>query len=246
MRSFSVTDIGKRRKINEDYIYTSDEPIGNLSSLFIVADGMGGHNAGEYASMHAVNKVVETIEKIRDERDPENIIQSAIDESNAYVYRLSRTDERFSGMGTTLVVASCKDNKVVIANVGDSRLYVVNESIKQITVDHSLVEEMVAKGIIDKEAARNHPDKNMITRAIGVKEYVLIDFFEICVESNDKILICTDGLTNMLTDDEIHQIINKSTDISEAGNRLIDAANENGGRDNIAVVLVEPFGGQND
>ena len=246
MRSFSVTDIGKRRKINEDYIYTSDEPIGNLSSLFIVADGMGGHNAGEYASMHAVNKVVETIEKIRDERDPENIIQSAIDESNAYVYSLSRTDERFSGMGTTLVVASCKDNRVVIANVGDSRLYVVNESIKQITVDHSLVEEMVAKGIIDKEAARNHPDKNMITRAIGVKEYVLIDFFEICVESNDKILICTDGLTNMLTDDEIHQIINESTDISEAGNRLIDAANENGGRDNIAVVLVEPFGGQND
>lgn len=246
MRSFSITDVGKRRKINEDYIYTSDEPIGNLASLFIVADGMGGHNAGEYASMHAVNKVVGIIEEIKNEMDPENIIQSAIDEANAYVYKLSRMDESLSGMGTTLVAASCNDGKVIIANVGDSRLYVVNESIKQITVDHSLVEEMVIKGIIDREAARNHPDKNMITRAIGVKEYVLIDFYEISVEKNDKLLLCTDGLTNMLTDDEIHQIIDESKDISEAGRRLIAAANENGGRDNIAVVLVEPFGGQND
>ena len=246
MRSFSITDIGKRRKINEDYMYTSDKPVGNLANLFIVADGMGGHNAGEYASMHAVNKVVGIIEEIKDEKDPENIIQNAIDEANSHVYKLSRIDESLSGMGTTLVVASCNDNKVVVANVGDSRLYVINETIKQVKIDHSLVEEMVIKGIIDREAARNHPDKNMITRAIGVKEYVLIDFFEIFVEKNDKLLLCTDGLTNMLTDDEIHQIVNESKDISEAGMKLIDAANENGGRDNIAVVLVEPFGGQND
>ena len=246
MRSFSITDIGKRREINEDYLFTSDKPIGNLDNLFIVADGMGGHNAGEYASKYTVDKVVEIINGIKDENDSENIIQKAIDEANAYVYKLSQRDCSLSGMGTTLVVASCMDDKVVIANVGDSRLYVVNESIKQITTDHSLVEELVIKGVIDRDAARNHPDKNMITRAIGVKEYVLIDFFEICVESNDKILICTDGLTNMLTDDEIHQIITDSININDAGIRLIAAANENGGRDNIAVVLVEPFGGQND
>ena len=246
MKSFSITDVGKRREINEDYIYTSEKPVGNLASLFIVADGMGGHNAGEYASKHTVEKVVEVIENLKEENDSENLIQRAIDEANTHIYRLSRIDDCLRGMGTTLVVVSCKDDIVTIANVGDSRMYVINDTIKQITVDHSLVEEMVIKGAIDRETARNHPDKNMITRAIGVKEYVLIDFFEIHIEKNDKLLLCTDGLTNMLTDDEIHQIIKESTNISEAGNRLVDKANENGGRDNIAVVLVEPFGGQND
>ncbi len=246
MRSFSITDVGKRREINEDYIYASEKPVGNLASLFIVADGMGGHNAGEYASKHTVERVVEVIKDLKEENDSENLIQKAIDEANAYIYRLSRIDYCLRGMGTTLVVVSCKEDTATIANVGDSRMYLINDTIKQITVDHSLVEELVIKGAIDREMARNHPDKNMITRAIGVKEYVLIDFFEIHIEKNDKLLLCTDGLTNMLTDDEIHQIIKESTNISEAGNRLVDKANENGGRDNIAVVLVEPFGGQND
>lgn len=246
MKLFSITDVGKRRELNEDYIYTSSEPVGNLPNLFIVADGMGGHNAGDFASKHAVEMVVEVIKRFKDEYDPENIMQKAIDEANSYIRKLSKENGSLKGMGTTLVMATCQDNVVIAANVGDSRMYVINDFITQITTDHSLVEEMVNLGGIDREAARTHPDKNIITRAVGVKEYVVVDFFEVHIGEKEKLLLCTDGLTNMLKDEEIHQIIVNSADISEAGKKLIAAANENGGRDNIAVVLVEPFGGRND
>ncbi len=244
MKSFAITDVGKRRELNEDYIYTSDKTVGSLSNLFIVADGMGGHNAGDYASKHTVEKVVETIEELPNEQDMEEIIQEAIYRANAYIYEKSRENSSLSGMGTTLVVATIKDGVVTVANIGDSRMYVVNDEIRQITKDHSLVEEMVTMGGIDREAARTHPDKNIITRAIGVKELVLADFFEVRLEKEDKILLCTDGLTNMLKDDEIHHIIESNKDVEAAARALIVAANENGGRDNIAVVLVEPFGGR--
>lgn len=243
MKSFAITDVGKRRELNEDYIYTSDKMIGSLSNLFIVADGMGGHNAGDYASKHTVEKVVETVEELKKEQDIEEIIQEAIYRANAYIYEKSKEDMSLSGMGTTLVIATIKDKEVTVANIGDSRMYVVNQNITQITKDHSLVEEMVTMGGLDKEAARNHPDKNIITRAIGVKELVLADFFEVTLKKEDKLLLCTDGLTNMLRDDEIHHIIQSNEDVEAAARALIAAANENGGRDNISVVLLEPFGG---
>lgn len=243
MKSFAITDVGKRRELNEDYIYTSDKMIGNLSNLFIVADGMGGHNAGDYASRYTVEKVIETVEELENERDIEEIMQEAIYRANAYIYEKARTDIKLSGMGTTLVIASIKNQEVLVANIGDSRMYVINKNITQITKDHSLVEEMVTMGGLDKEAARNHPDKNIITRAIGVKKFVLADFFEVKLEKEDKILLCTDGLTNMLNDDEIHRIVQSNEDVETAAKALIAAANEKGGRDNIAVVLIEPFGG---
>jgi protein phosphatase len=243
---FSITDVGRKRELNEDYIYVSDKPVGNLPNLFIVADGMGGHNAGDYASKHAVEKVVEVIENYIDEYDAENILQRAIDEANTYINQKSMHDKKLKGMGTTLVAATINENYVTVANVGDSRMYILNDFITQITKDHSLVEEMVEMGGLDREAARTHPDKNIITRAVGVKEYVLVDFFDLHITKNEKLLLCTDGLTNMLSDDQIHRIVIKSSSLEEAGKKLIEAANENGGRDNIAVVLVEPFGGQND
>lgn len=245
MKLFSITDVGKRREINEDYIYTSERPVGNLPNLFMVADGMGGHNAGDYASKHAVEKVVEVIEGYTQETDSENILQKAIDDANMYINKMAKSDESLNGMGTTLVAVTVDtdENHVLVANVGDSRMYIINDFITQITKDHSLVEEMVDMGGIDREAARMHPDKNIITRAVGVKEYVLVDFFDITISEKEMLLLCTDGLTNMLKDNEIHRIIRGSADIEEAGRRLIDAANANGGRDNIAVVLVEPFGG---
>ncbi len=246
VKLFSITDIGRRREINEDYLFTSDKPVGNLPNLFIVADGMGGHNAGDYASKHAVEKAVSAIEQYTDEYDAENILQKAIDDANTHINQISRHSSKYKGMGTTFVAVTFDDCHVTVANVGDSRMYVVNDFITQITKDHSLVEEMVDMGGIDREAARVHPDKNIITRAIGVKEYVLVDFFDVHIGLAEKLLLCTDGLTNMLKDDEIHRIIMDSSSLEEAGRRLIEAANENGGRDNIAVVLVEPFGGQND
>lgn len=246
VKLFSITDVGRRREINEDYLFTSDEPVGNLPNLFIVADGMGGHNAGDYASKHAVERAVMSIRDYTEEYDAENILQKAIDDANTHINRISRRDCKLKGMGTTFVAATFEDNHVTVANVGDSRLYVVNDFITQITKDHSLVEEMVDMGGIDREAARKHPDKNIITRAVGVKEYVLVDFFDVHIGRKEKLLLCTDGLTNMLKDEEIHKIIVGSSSLEDAGRRLIEAANENGGRDNIAVVLVEPFGGQDD
>ncbi|MBQ5850242.1 MAG: Stp1/IreP family PP2C-type Ser/Thr phosphatase [Lachnospiraceae bacterium] len=246
MKFFSLTDVGRRREINEDSVYTSGTFVGNIPNLFIVADGMGGHNAGDYASQNTVKKVVEVIEQLSEEHDVENLMEKAIDAANSYIYKKSRMDRRLKGMGTTLVLVSCVGDTATIANVGDSRLYVVNDSIKQITRDHSLVEEMIELGGIAREEARNHPDKNIITRAIGVKEYVLVDFFELKLKKEDKLLLCSDGLTNMLKDTEIHHIISENKDICEAGKILVDKANENGGRDNISVVLVEPFGGQDD
>ena len=246
VKLFSITDVGRRREINEDYLFTSDEPVGNLPNLFIVADGMGGHNAGDYASKHAVEKAVMSIRNFTGEYDAENILQKAIDDANTHINKISRQNRSLKGMGTTFVAATFEDNHVTVANVGDSRLYVVNDFITQITKDHSLVEEMVDMGGIDREAARKHPDKNIITRAVGVKEYVLVDFFDVHIGRTEKLLLCTDGLTNMLKDEEIHKIIIGSSSLEDAGRRLIEAANENGGSDNIAVVLVEPFGGQDD
>lgn len=244
MKFYAITDIGRKRELNEDYIYTSGQPIGALPNLFIVADGMGGHKAGDYASMHTVDRFVEVIRELGEEHGVQDAINEAVTAANAYIYQRSRENSNLSGMGTTLVLATCIGNEAIVANIGDSRLYLVNDAMTQITRDHSLVEEMVTLGGIDREMARNHPDKNIITRAVGVKEKVAADFFEVDLTKGDKLLLCSDGLTNMLRDEEIYQIIQENKELEQAAKALIDAANENGGRDNIAVVLVEPFGGQ--
>ena len=244
MKFYAITDIGRKRELNEDYIYTSGQPIGALPNLFIVADGMGGHKAGDYASMHTVDRFVEVIRELGEEHGVQDAINEAVTAANAYIYQRSRENSNLSGMGTTLVLASCIGNEAIVANIGDSRLYLVNDAMTQITRDHSLVEEMVTLGGIDREMARNHPDKNIITRAVGVKEKVAADFFEVDLTKGDKLLLCSDGLTNMVRDEEIYQIIQDNKELEQAAKALVDAANENGGRDNIAVVLVEPFGGQ--
>ena len=244
MKFYAITDIGRKRELNEDYIYASGQPIGALPNLFIVADGMGGHKAGDYASMHTVDRFVEVIRELGEEHGVQDAINEAVTAANAYIYQRSRENSNLSGMGTTLVLASCIGNEAIVANIGDSRLYLVNDAMTQITRDHSLVEEMVTLGGIDREMARNHPDKNIITRAVGVKEKVAADFFEVDLTKGDKLLLCSDGLTNMLRDEEIYQIIQDNKELEQAAKALVDAANENGGRDNIAVVLVEPFGGQ--
>ena len=245
MKFYAITDIGRKRELNEDYIYTSGQPIGALPNLFIVADGMGGHKAGDYASMHTVDRFVEVIRELGEEHGVQDAINEAVTAANAYIYQRSRENSNLSGMGTTLVLASCIGNEAIVANIGDSRLYLVNDdAMTQITRDHSLVEEMVTLGGIDREMARNHPDKNIITRAVGVKEKVAADFFEVDLTKGDKLLLCSDGLTNMLRDEEIYQIIQNNKELEQAAKALVDAANENGGRDNIAVVLVEPCGGQ--
>ena len=240
MKSYSLTDTGRVRSMNEDYVFVSERPIGKLPNLFVVADGMGGHNAGERASSYAVEVLLANIRKSK-ERNPVKVLRYAMEHANDSVYQEAMTKERCRGMGTTMVAATILKDTLYITNVGDSRLYVIGNGIRQITHDHSLVEEMVRMGEIRREEARFHPDKNIITRAIGAGYDVKVDFFGHKLRDNDKILLCSDGLSNMLEDDEIFEIVNRDEEIARRAGELINRANTYGGKDNISVVLVEPF-----
>lgn len=240
LRSFSLTDIGKKRKLNQDFVYVSEGTVGNLPNLFIVADGMGGHNAGDYASKCTVETMVREIRGCF-EKNPVRILGKAIRIANDQIRRKAREDHNLYGMGTTVVAATCLGHYLQVANVGDSRLYIINDEIRQITRDHSLVEEMIRMGGIDRRAARNHPDKNIITRAVGAMDTVEIDFFHEELKSGDIVLICSDGLTNMLEDEEIGNILRERISIEEKAEKLVEAANNNGGKDNIAVILIDVF-----
>lgn len=240
MRSFSITDIGMHRKMNQDDCFVSEEPVGNLPNLFIVADGMGGHNAGEYASRHTVETMVESARHAF-HTHPEEILKDAIEEANGELLREAIRNASMWGMGTTVVAAVISGNRMHVANVGDSRLYVVNDYMRQVTMDHSYVEELVRRGEIDREAARNHPDKNIITRAVGVTREIEIDFFEEMLNPGDRVILCSDGLTNMIEDEKIHEIMREQQEAAEAAIKLTEAANRNGGKDNITVIVINPF-----
>ena len=242
IKTFSVTNIGKRRKLNQDFVYTSEEPVGHLPNLFVVADGMGGHKAGDYASKLAVTTMVEEIAG-SDETIPEKLLGRAIETANGKVRESAEKMPELEGMGTTVVAASCDGETLSIANVGDSRLYIIGgHEIRQITRDHSWVEEMVRRGGLGRDEARNHPDKNIITRAVGAEDTVKADFFSVKLKEGDLVLMCTDGLTNMLEDEEIRMILDGARDIVEKAEELVRRANENGGMDNISVILIEPLG----
>ncbi|MDD7738738.1 MAG: Stp1/IreP family PP2C-type Ser/Thr phosphatase [Fusicatenibacter sp.] len=239
MRVFSATDIGQKRMMNQDFVFASAEPVGNLPNLFVVADGMGGHNAGDFASRYGVSVLVESVK--RDPNfNPVRIIRHGIEAANSQILEQARRDPSMEGMGTTMVAATIVGNYAYVANVGDSRLYLAADTFVQVTQDHSLIAEMMRLGELTREQARNHPDKNIITRAVGTLDTVKIDFFDILLEPGNQLVMCSDGLTNMVTDEEIYAELLKDTDEDKA-KRLIDMANANGGKDNIAVIVVEPF-----
>ncbi len=236
---YGNTDIGKNRHTNQDYYYVSTEPVGNLPNVFIVADGMGGHKAGDVASREAVDIIVKDMET-SNLKDPVSIMESAIDKANNKLMVLADEKPEFEGMGTTLVMVTIFDDVMYIANIGDSRLYVIGDEIRQITRDHSFVEAMVSLGKIDKKSAKNHEKKNVLTRALGVEKGTVADFFEIKCDKESRVLMCTDGLTNMVDDDEIRFIVKETEQIKDAVDKLIEKANENGGMDNITSILIQP------
>lgn len=239
MRVFSATDIGQKRHMNQDFIFTSEESVGNLPNLFVVADGMGGHNAGDFASRYGVSVLVETVRKDKN-FNPVKVMRNAIEAANREVFSQSRNDPSMAGMGTTMVVCTVVGGYAYIANVGDSRLYLAgSDSMTQITQDHSLIAEMVRLGELTPEEGRNHPDKNIITRAVGTNEDVKIDFFDVKLERGDQILMCSDGLSNMVEDQRIFEILKGEDTEEDKAQVLVDEANANGGRDNIAVIVVE-------
>lgn len=237
MKSSGKTDTGNKRSSNQDSIFYSDKPIGPLPNLYIVADGMGGHRAGDKASRMAIEITVEFIEKSTLE-NPIAILKRAMIYANNEIYKAANSDQDLVGMGTTMVVAVAFDGKLYVANVGDSRLYVINNQIKQITMDHSLVEELIRNGELERKKGRNHPEKNIITKAMGSKDEVMPDFFEIDINSEDKYLLCSDGLSNMVEDDEIRDIVVEHSNLEKTAQALIDRANYYGGSDNISVVII--------
>lgn len=240
MKVFSMTDTGIRRTMNQDYCFASDSAVGNLPNLYIVSDGMGGHKAGEYASRYTVERVVASALKNM-AHDPVTILKDAIEKANEILVLESKEDEEKRGMGTTIVAATIVNGKIHIANVGDSRLYIINDTIRQITRDHSYVEEMIRRGQLDPSEARNHSEKHVITRAVGVEQIVEPDFFEVELQKNDKVLLCSDGLTNMVTDERIFDIVFELKELKTTVKKLVDEANVNGGSDNITVVMVDPY-----
>ena len=238
MKTFSLTDVGRVRESNQDYVYTSESPVGNLPNLFIVADGMGGHNAGDFASKYTVEQIVAYIEKAP-MTNPVDLIRGAVTKANSSLMAQAKSDVSLSGMGTTVVIATIMGDCMYVANVGDSRLYLLRDELTQITRDHSLVQEMVRMGEMDASEAKFHPDKNIITRAVGAFEELDIDFFEERVQPGDMILMCTDGLSNMVDETDMRQIIQTGRDVVEKVQHLVEAANYGGGKDNITVAIIE-------
>lgn len=236
------TDVGIVRDNNQDAYYVSsnkDYP------LFIIADGMGGHKAGEIASEMAIEIISKNLSNhlisssVADE-DIKDRIQDSISEANNKIYKKSMEDEKYSGMGTTVTLAFIADDKIFIGHVGDSRAYLLRNSIlSQITEDHSLVEELIRNGSISKEEARYHPQRNIITRAVGTSMAIKADVIVESICKNDILLLCTDGLTNMVDDNQIKDFLINSEDIQKSCEELVKLSNNKGGFDNITVLAVK-------
>ncbi|MCI8486298.1 MAG: Stp1/IreP family PP2C-type Ser/Thr phosphatase [Clostridia bacterium] len=240
MKVFAKSDVGKAREMNQDYYYISgpEEQI----KLFILADGMGGYNGGEIASSLATTSVKNYITNnfYKIEHDKESIlklIKNAVEYANMIVYEKSKENKELEGMGTTLDVCLIYNNRVYIGHVGDSRVYRIRkEFIRKLTVDHSYVQELVKDGTITKEEAYNHPKKNMLMKALGCTAYVEPDVMVKGFIKDDILLMSSDGLTNMLKDEEIYNIIKDNPEL--ASEKLVERANELGGYDNITVVII--------
>jgi len=238
MYSVALTDVGRKRLVNQDTVYISDTPVGVLPNLYIVADGMGGEKAGDYASKSLIGYMLTYIEHTI--KMPVTAIQGAIEYANANLFAEGSKNPNLSGMGTTVVAASIIDNTLHVFNVGDSRCYVLDEnSISQITKDHSLVEMLVSKGEITRESAEYKENKSKITRAVGAEERILIDSFEVDLVGNEYVLLCSDGLTNMVDDRKIFNIISSSAGVKSSAKRLVEEANLSGGSDNISILLID-------
>ena len=237
LSSYAVTDIGRTRRVNQDYVFSSMEPIGNLPNLFIVADGMGGHQAGDFASSYSVKKFLESV-SLSLQKNPHKIFEDAIRYANRELIEKSRENPELRGMGTTLVALTIIGEKAYVANVGDSRLYCMEDVLTQITIDHSLVQEMIRIGELTKEEARFHPDKNIITRAVGAGKEIRADFFEFTLTKRSCLLMCSDGLSNMVEDEQLAILLKSAKTPEKIAKKLVETANRNGGKDNIAVIVI--------
>lgn len=237
MKISSATSVGKIRAVNEDSYFVSEIGSGG-AVLAIVADGMGGHNAGEIASAEAVNTLKSSITTA--DNTTKDVLLTAIQCANNAIYKMSKQTPSMHGMGTTITACVISENTVTAAQVGDSRLYLIKDNeITQITKDHSLVEMLIESGSITKEDAKTHPQKNVITRALGTNNSVEADVYEFKVGEDDVLLLCSDGLVNMVEDEKILSMITECHDFENLADKLIAEAEDAGGHDNITVVLIK-------
>ena len=241
INTIGKSDIGMVRTTNQDAYHIGK--IGDDIAWAVVCDGMGGASGGNVASLVAVGAISDNVNKNYNvtmrENSLKNMLVSAITNANVLVNQKSHQNPELSGMGTTVVLSFIKDGVAHIAHAGDSRAYLISNSrISQITRDHTMVQYLIETGEITLEEAKNHPKKHLITRALGVAEEIDVDYNFVSLEKGDKILMCTDGLTNLLESDEICEVINENT-IEKATDILVDTANERGGMDNITVVIME-------
>lgn len=240
MKISAKSDVGAVRSNNQDFCLAGE--FSNGVTWAVVCDGMGGAMGGNIASETAAKTISEKIINGyhigMNDNSIKHLLISAVEAANATVFSRSRNDEMLSGMGTTAVVAVIKEDALYIAHVGDSRLYIVTkDSINQMTTDHSVVQMMIDNGEITVEEAKDHPKKNVITRALGVDENIRIDYSQEIYNEGDIVLLCTDGLTNYVEDEKIFEICN-SCDSYSLADELVLVANENGGGDNVTVVTV--------
>lgn len=231
------SDVGNIREINQDYAaFIENEKF----KIYLVADGMGGHKAGEIASKLAVKTVIKYI--MENFSEDEDLLKDAVQCANKEIYEISRKNDNYKGMGTTITGCLLRKNKIQVVNVGDSGCFIINNnSIRKITKDHSWVQELIDAGAITEEEGRVHPKKNIITRALGTNLSLKVDIFEIESLDNEKVLLCSDGLTNELRKEEILDVINSNNDYNKTCEELVTLAKIKGGKDNITVLL---FGGE--
>ena len=237
---FAKTDIGKVREQNQDYYYISEET--SEPKIYILADGMGGYKGGEIASKIATESVKNYIQNnfvniTKEKEEILKLIANAVEYANMVVYEKSKEDTELEGMGTTLEVCLIYNNKAYIGHIGDSRIYRIRKDvIRKLTKDHSYVQQLVEDKRITREEAKTHPKKNMLTKALGCTPYVEPDLRARNFEKGDIFIMCSDGLTNMVDEKQIYELIKK--DVNKAADNLIIAANEAGGYDNITVIII--------
>lgn len=245
MYAAGLTDTGKKREQNQDAIFVSNEPIGPLPNLYILADGMGGHNAGDVASTKAVDHVKKYIQNFKAAKfvKPENFLDllvTATQEANGKVFAMSEKNENMRGMGTTLIACTIHDGKIMMVHVGDSRAYVVSPTgITQITQDHTFVQQMLEKGQLTEAQASVHPKRHVITKALGIAGPLEVDGIVRLVGDAKTIILCSDGLSDMLDDPGIKNIVDVVGFPEQRVKFLIEEANMRGGYDNISAILID-------
>lgn len=248
MKAVGKTHQGIKRNNNEDAYIILNKDVASLSNLYIVADGMGGHQAGEVASHSAIKAFCTYINNNNLEgNDILDFLIEAAKYANNEIFEKSGEDNNYAGMGTTFTACTIKGSKGYACHIGDSRIYIINEEgIKVLTTDHSYVQEMIKAGELTQDEADIHPKKNALTRALGTDISLQVDGYVFTLKQGDKILMCTDGLTNMIKDQEIKEIVLSKESLDNRIESLIKIANQNGGIDNITAILVEIEGDTHD